>query len=139
MLLFFAAALTALSIRIGFLQLYDDEPLAVMAEGQYLTELGEVTQRAGIYDREGREITGGKTYAYYYISEDVGDETENEDGMSDRDSEVSISKEKDGVSEEAAEREAGGEKESDSDLGQSLKTAGEQKNDDLPEGKADLL
>ena len=139
MLLFFAAALTALSIRIGFLQLYDDEPLAVMAEGQYLTELGEVTQRAGIYDREGREITGGKIYAYYYISEDVGDETENEDGMSDRDGEVSVSKEKDGVSEEAAERKAGGEKESDSDLGQSLKTAGEQKNDDLPEGRADLL
>ena len=55
MLLFFAAALTALSIRIGFLQLYDDEPLAVMAEGQYLTELGEVTQRAGIYDREWAE------------------------------------------------------------------------------------
>ena len=49
-----------------------------VAEGQYLTELGEVTQRAGIYDREGREITGGKIYAYYYISEDVGDETENE-------------------------------------------------------------
>ena len=51
----------------------------------------------------------------------------------------SVSKEKDGVSEEAAERKAGGEKESDSDLGQSLKTAGEQKNDDLPEGRADLL
>lgn len=82
----FAAALTLLAVRIGFLQLYGDEPLAVMAEGQYLTELTEAAQRAGIFDRYGREITGGTTYAYYCIPEDISreksDENEEEDGES---------------------------------------------------------
>ena len=67
----FAAALALLAVRIGFLQLYGDEPLAVMAEGQYLTELTEAAQRDGIFDRYGREITGGTTYAYYCIPEDI--------------------------------------------------------------------
>ena len=82
----FAAALALLAVRIGFLQLYGDEPLAVMAEGQYLTELTEAAQRAGIFDRYGREITGGTTYAYYCIPEDISrqesDGSEEEDGES---------------------------------------------------------
>lgn len=124
MLLFFAAALTALSIRIGFLQLYDDGPLAVMAEGQYLTELGEVTQRAAFTTGRAEKLPAGRLMRI--ITSARMSETKPKMRTECRTGTVRClyQNEKDGVSEEAAEREAGGEKESDSDLGQSLKTAG---------------
>ena len=80
MMLLFAVMLVLLAVRIGFLQLCGDESLAVMAEGQYLTELPETAQRAGIFDRCGREITGGgETYAYYCITEDVDGQEKSEE------------------------------------------------------------
>ncbi len=64
---FFSAAIAGLCIRIAVLQIYDDDTLAVMASGQYLEQIDEAVQRAGIYDRNGVEITGGEKSVYYYI------------------------------------------------------------------------
>ena len=71
MMAFFTAAIAALCVRIGYLQLYSDDTLAVMASGQYLSELGEAAERAGICDRSGVEITGGEKYALYYIDNEA--------------------------------------------------------------------
>ena len=70
----FSVIMIALCVRIGFLQLVDQDSLSVMASGQYLTELTEAAQRGGIFDRTGEEITGGKNYIYYYIEQSVLDE-----------------------------------------------------------------
>ena len=64
---FFVSVFAVLCVRLFFLQLGEHSSLAVMASAQHMTELAEAEERAGIYDRNGDEITGGKTYLYYYI------------------------------------------------------------------------
>ncbi len=60
LMFFFLSVFILLSVRLFYLQSGEDPALAVMASGQHVTELKETEERAGIYDRNGMEITGAK-------------------------------------------------------------------------------
>ena len=70
LMFFFLSVFILLSVRLFYLQSGEDPALAVMASGQHVTELKETEERAGIYDRNGMEITGGETYLCYYTEEE---------------------------------------------------------------------
>lgn len=64
-----AAMFVFLGARAAYLQLYDAGSLAVMASGQYFTELTEAGERGRIYDRNGNAVTEGEMCAWHYITD----------------------------------------------------------------------